>query len=59
MVAIPMTAKLHQSISVFEQVHTSASSLLEKNHGDLGVVRETSGFPDESATGLPDSIRLV
>jgi hypothetical protein len=52
MVAIPMTAKLHQSISVFEQVHTSASSLLEKNHGDLGVVRETSGFPDEIRSDL-------
>ena len=38
--------------TAFEQVYTSARQLLGTFHGDLGVVRETIGFPDEVRSDL-------
>jgi hypothetical protein len=47
-----MNAQTQANISVFEQVYTSASALLDRTHGDLGVVCETVGFPREIQTDL-------
>lgn len=50
-----MNPKPQASTAVFEQVYTSASALLDRAHGDLGVVCETVGFPREIQ---PDLDRL-
>ena len=47
-----MNAKTQANTAVFEQVYTSASALLDRTHGDLGVVCETVGFPREIQTDL-------
>ena len=47
-----MNAKTQANTAVFEQVYTSASALLDRAHGDLGVVCETVGFPREIQTDL-------
>lgn len=52
MVAILVNTEAPKFISVFEQVYTSANALLDKAHGDLGVVCETAGFPAEIQADL-------
>ncbi len=47
-----MSGKTQADIAVFEQVYTSASALLDRTHGDLGVVCETVGFPREIQADL-------
>ncbi|MEO2031095.1 MAG: hypothetical protein ABGZ35_03315 [Planctomycetaceae bacterium] len=47
MVALLMNAETQVHTQVFEQVYTSASALLDRAHGDLGIVCETVGFPRE------------
>ncbi len=42
-----MSDKPPSNAAVFEQVYTSARALLNRSHGDLGVVCETAGFPKE------------
>ncbi|GEM_PF-2512385 len=47
-----MNASHPKTLQFYQQVYTSSSALLDKAHGDLGVVCETTGFPREIQADL-------